>query len=733
MLVLILMVSALPFSVAAGELDGQLVILHTNDTHGHDNNVEGSSLGTGAVSGLKKAYEAKGADVLLLSAGDAVQGTPLVNVSQGENAIQFMNAAGYDAMAIGNHEFDYGFERLLELEEMADFPMLAANITSKESGKLSFTANTIITLKSGRKVGIFGLTTPETMTSSHPDSVKGVNFDEDVELLSVAEGQVNELQKAGCDFIIALSHLGTDAHSSPNRSIDVAAHIGGIDLIIDGHSHTTLEKGLWESGTLIVSTGEYLNNIGLVVEKGGKLSASLVSDDSQGRDTALDKKIQAKYDEIQEEYSRVFAETEVDLNGTRQGGDITDAEGNVIASFPANEGNRVSETNLGAFAADAQLYGAEKVSGMEVDVSIVNGGNVRASIPKGGISMNDIITVFPFANTISIIKMTGAELLEALEAACYCTPDSTGAFPQIAGMSFTLDIGVPYEKGARYPDSTYYAPANPGSRVKDVVIGGHSLDLEATYTIATNDFLAAGGDSYYAFKKPNEENGVNTGYALEDSLIDYIAEALNGVIDKRYTSATGRISIINRPDKTAGDFSDLPYTSWFFTAASYVLFTGTMNGYGTDTFLPAKSMTRAEFYQTLYNFAGNPENDGHSPFTDVDPRRWYASAASWAASSGLAEGKKKGAFAPYDYITRQEMAKSFVAFMELHGLELPEPEADLTVFTDSGEIAPWAVDSMKICVDLNIINGSGKKINPKGNVTRAQLAQIFYNFSKINK
>ncbi len=534
-------VSAADLPEGLTDLEGKLVVIHTNDTHGRD--LEGVYT-TAAVAQLKQDLTAAGADVLLLSAGDASQGTPLVNLSMGSTAIDFMNLAGYDAMATGNHEFDWGLDNLKGLAQDAEFPILAANLTYTESGELVFGDSIVFTTDSGLKVGVFGLATPETATKAHPDKVKGVSFAAGQELYDVAQQQVDKLNAEGCDYIIALSHLGDSAESAPNRSVDLLDHVTGIDLMVDGHSHTTLPEGDTSHGdTLRVSTGEYLNNIGVVVYDAASDTgtARLLSSTTEGDQTVLDytgsdpdvlAAIEAVNAEVEQELGKVFAKTEVLLNGER------------------DPGVRTEETNLGDFAADAILWSARQALGEDkVDLALTNGGGIRAAIPVGDISMKTMKTVFPFGNEVATVTVTGAELLEALEAATFCTPTAVGAFPQVSGVQFTIDTTVPYENGEMYPNSTYYAPAKPGSRIKNVTVNGQPLDLNAEYVVATNDFTAAGGDTYGAFlgKTPYK-----TGVALEQALVDYTATVLEGVItEKDYGKPAGRITVNTAPVPTA--------------------------------------------------------------------------------------------------------------------------------------------------------------------------------------
>jgi len=523
---------------------GRLVILHTNDVHGRAvADPAGKVLGYAAIAQYKKDLEAAGDSVLLLDAGDASQGTPLVNLSMGKTAIEFMNAAGYDAITPGNHEFDWGLDNARQLAGLADFPMLSANIINHLEGDLTFVAHKIFDMPNGMKVGVFGLTTPETMTKAHPDKVRGIDFLQGEALYEAARKQVEELKAAGADIIVLLSHLGMDEESAPNRSQDVLENATGIDLVIDGHSHTLLEKGKKVGDTLVVSTGYNGQNLGVVVYDGEKFTASLFA--GLGKSAVVEVEgvpysalLSAKLDPevaelvnstnraVKEELSKVFAKTEVFLNGER------------------DPGNRTEETNLGDFAADAILWAARQALGDQVAAAITNGGGIRASIQVGDITMNDMKTVFPFGNEVSVLEVKGSELLEALEAATSATPKALGAFPQVSGIVFSIDTTVPYENGEQYPDSTYYAPAKPGSRVKIEPVGGQPFDPEALYIIATNDFTAAGGDTYYAFRYPNATSGYKTGVALEDALVNYVTTVLGGVVGQDYANPQGRITVI---------------------------------------------------------------------------------------------------------------------------------------------------------------------------------------------
>ena len=700
---------------AGDSMAGKVVILHTNDTHGGDAAGE-KSIGTAGVAQLKKDFEAAGATVLLLSAGDAIQGDPLVNLDKGASAIEFMNAAGYDAMCPGNHEFDYGRDNLEELAGKAEFPILCANLVNKSTGKPIFEANKVFELEGGKKIGVFGLATPETASKANPKYVEGLEFLQGEKLYACAQKQVDELKAAGCDLIVCLGHLGVDEGSEPNRSIDVASHVNGIDLFVDGHSHSdneTIAAAAGGSnvvnGALIVSTGTKLANVGVYIcgeePEYGYVSAG----EYTGSDPDVAKLIDDRSAAVDSELSAVFAKSEVLLDGNRA------------------PGVRTQETNLGDFAADAILWQAREYLGGDdkVDAAFTNGGGIRDSIAAGDVTMKTMKTVFPFGNAVYTLDLTGAQILEMLEANTNTTPTANGGFPQVSGLSFTIDTTVPYVNGEKYGDTTFYAPAQPGARVKDVKVGGEPLDLDKTYTLATNDFTAAGGDAYYVLTQA--ANGYNTTVSLEDALVNYTREVLGGVITaEKYGESAGRITIVK---DILSDYADLESGAWYADAARYVLTEGYMAGTGKGNFAPNGTVTRGTVYQTLYNMAGKPAVAEPATFTDV-AGKWYADAAAWAEDEGLTTGTGKGEFSGDKAMTRQELAKVFSDYAAMNCI-LSTEEGDLSAYSDADQVAAWARDGVESAVALGIIKGNKDKLNPTGTAVRTELAQILKNYDAL--
>lgn len=440
----------------------ELIVLHTNDMHGRvlpgDSDGMGLSRLSTLVKGVREAYP----HVLLLDAGDALHGMPIVTLEKGASMVRLMNAMGYEAMTTGNHEFNYGAKRVLELAAMADFPFLAANVR-KEDGSL-LVQEYVLKHYEGLRVAVFGLATPETLTKAHPDGVKGLRFEDPV---ATAKRMVDTL-KDQADILIALVHLGLDAGTRPEyRSSAIAENVAGIHLIVDGHSHDRLEHGLKVKDTWIVSAHEYNKALGKVVmrldgEGTVSVDASLIPKET-GMAAPEDPEVKTLIDAIlakqEAALSEVIGRTSIRLDGDR-------------------EQIRVGETNLGNLVADAVL----EASGAEL--VFINAGSMRASAESGEIPLRKIIEILPFGNTIVIKKITGKALKTVLEIGASSYPAPDGSLLHVAGMRYAID------------------PLQPeGSRVEHVEIGGLPLHPEKTYLVATNDYLAAGGSEMTVLKE----------------------------------------------------------------------------------------------------------------------------------------------------------------------------------------------------------------------------------------
>ena len=685
----------------AGELAGEIVILHTNDVHGAISSYA-------KVAALKAEYEAKGAEVLLMDAGDYIQGEPYVSVSQGETAIRLMNYVGYDVATIGNHEFDYGYENLAELAAAAEFPIIAANVMY--NGKTAFEANTVFELESGVKVGVFGLSTPETATKAHPGKIKGVTFLSGDDMNKAAQAQVDELTAAGCDYIICLGHLGIDDSSKGYRSVDLLEAVTGIDVFIDGHSHSSLDdvkalvgKDCKVGDTLLTSTGTKLATVGAVVISEDGISIESVDlEKYEGSDDVVEEAAQLVIDEVDAAYGEVFAKSEVELCGEKA------------------PGNRTEETNNGDLIADAILWQAKKDGSLPVAdenvIAITNGGGIRAAIAAGDITKKDVNTVLPFGNTVAYVTVKGSVLLEALEASTYCTPAAVGAFPQVAGIEFTVDTNKAYDQGEQYPGSTYYAPASI-NRVTIESINGKAFDPEATYVVVTNDFLAAGGDTYYAF---SVSTSVDTGIPMDEAVMSYITEELKGVVTaEKYGEPQGRITVLEPV------FTDVVEGKWYYDAVMTAYEKELMNGVTANTFEPLTAMNRAMLVTMLYRLEGSPAVEGNvsETFTDCKDTAYYANAVLWAFQNEIVTGRGETTFEPLSNLTRQEMAVILYNYMKYKGAdEVTEPELS---YSDADKVASWATAAVAYCTQTELMNGvTAETFDPAGSANRAMGATV---------
>ncbi|MBP8692488.1 MAG: 5'-nucleotidase C-terminal domain-containing protein [Sedimentibacter sp.] len=493
-LVVLLILSSFSFAFGQDAETVKITVIHTNDTHAR---LEGSSseIGFAKIATLIKEAKAANPNTLVLDAGDTLHGMPIVNISKGLNAIKVLEAAGYDYMTLGNHDFNYGKDRLFELRDLSKVGMLSANIVD-EKGEYVFTPYAIKEV-GGVKVGIFGLSTPDTVIVTHPKNVEGLTFKDPVE---VSKEIVKELE-GKADVIIALAHVGLD-ESSTVTSKAIAEEVDGIDLIIDGHSHTLLENGLLVNGTLIVQTKNYGANLGYVdieVANGQvtNMSARLLPVENTAEvvpDPDLAAYIESINPKNDPAFQVVVAKTDVYLDGVR-------------------ENVRTRETNLGNLSADA----ARAATG--ADVAFVNGGGIREDVPVGDITKAKIAAIFPFGNLIVVKKITGEDLKAMLEWSVSDYPAAKGAFLQVSGLEFSFD------------------PAKEaGSKVLEVKVGGQPLDLTKEYTVAVNDFMAAGGDGYEMLANYKVEAEYGT---YEEIVIDYLTT--NGT---KGSEVSGRIKVV---------------------------------------------------------------------------------------------------------------------------------------------------------------------------------------------
>lgn len=668
---------------AKAEMAGKTVILHTNDVHGA---VEGYAY----IAQLKADYEAKGAEVILVDAGDFSQGTTYVSSTKGADAVTMMNAAGYDVVTLGNHEFDYGYAQLKENMSKAKFKVVCADVFN-EDGTPIFDANYTYTTKSGVKVGFFGMETPETQTKANPALIKGLTFATGDAFTKAAADQVAALKDA--DVVICLAHLGVDAESAPYRSTDLYAAVKGIDFIVDGHSHTVMTKG--EKGEPIQSTGTAFANIGVIVidDASKKIESNSLYEikEDTAKDATVATAAKTIVDRVDKEYGVVFAKSEVTLNGAK-----------------APNGNRDSETNNGDLITDAMLWKVmQNKEGLTVDadhvVAITNGGGIRAAIKPGDVTKKDINTVLPFGNTVAVIYVTGAELLEALEASTFSTPTAVGGFPQVSGINFTIHTGKAYDKNdTTYPESTYYGPKTI-NRVVINSVNGKEFKANEVYAVVTNNFCAAGGDTYYAFKAASAQ--FDTGIPLDEAVMEYVTKELKGVIGEQYAAPQGRVTYFN-------PFKDVKTTSWYFNYMIHLYEDGVISGTSATTYTPDAKLSWAAALKLLL------VSHGDLKAADATGADWSKNVIAKAAELGLVAADLDGTKA----ISRLEFCQ---VAAKLNKLAESKTESKFTDCTDGYVMA---------LVDAKVINGMTETtFEPAASLTRAQIAKIIYQLNLIEK
>ncbi|MDJ1183847.1 bifunctional metallophosphatase/5'-nucleotidase [Roseofilum casamattae] len=482
----------------------ELRLLHTNDHHAHLEPVKAGDKGTlggiaqrkTLIDRLRQESEANHQPLLLLDAGDVFQGTLYFNTYQGQADLEFYNRLDYDAMTVGNHEFDRGQEPLAEFIQGADFPVLSANLDVNSSSPLfGLTKPWIILERDREKIGIIGLTTDRTPELSNVG--EGIVFQDPI---VTARKSVAELSKQGINKIVALTHLGIA------QDLQLAQQVDGIDVILGGHSHTKLGeipgaenpypivRKTPNGDPILVATdwewGKYLGDLQVEFDRQGKLTqwnGNLHAiDETIPADPEFETILQDLRQPIQAMKAEMIGETSVRLNGDR-------------------DEIRRKATNLGTLIAEAML---SKTKGSGAQVAITNGGGIRASIARGPIAFGQVLEVLPFGNTIIQIELTGEQIAETLEYGVSQIEHGGGCFPQVAGLQFSWDATLPVGSRVtnikmRQPDGAYVP-----------------LNNRETYRVVTTKFLYKGGDGYSGFQQG--QNKLDTGYLLSDSLIEYI-------------------------------------------------------------------------------------------------------------------------------------------------------------------------------------------------------------------
>lgn len=493
-LAVVLVIACITGVLVMSSRSKEITVYFTNDIHSYiDNNVEDEN---GLTYSKVAALKAGTKNALLVDAGDHIQGTAYGGMDNGATIIELMNAAGYDAATLGNHEFDYGMDGCMAAIDAAEFPYVSCNFRYESNGITGEAVlNSYVMLKSGgKKLAFVGITTPESITSSAPayfqdengNYIYGIDGGDDgSELYADVQAAIDDAAAAGADYIFALGHLGVDTSSGPWTSRNVIANTSGLDAFIDGHSHTTIEMETVtdKAGNPVVltQTGSYLSAVGkLTISADGVITTALL----RGEDLAdlapasAVKKIEESWiAEINDSLGEVIGVAEIVL-------DNYDSDGNRLV--------RKQSTNTGDFAADALYYLFDEM-GMDVDVAVMNGGGVRNTAITGELTYLTCKEIHTFGNVACLLQVTGQQLLDALEwGSKGITADGSaenGSLLHVSGLQYTLDLS--YDSTVQFDDKDVWTgPPTGDYRVKDVRIlnkqtGAYEpLDLTATYNLA---------------------------------------------------------------------------------------------------------------------------------------------------------------------------------------------------------------------------------------------------------
>lgn len=701
---------------AADEKSNDIVILHTDDAHCGVND----NLGYAGVAAYKAEMQKTHNYVALVDCGDAIQGESIGTLSAGAYLVDIMNEVGYDFATFGNHEFDYKLPQLAKLTKQAKYQYLACNFKyiGKGTSDLNYKPYEIVTY-GDKKVAFIGIVTPESFTKSTPAYFQDesgnyiYSFSEDetgTALYETVQKTVDEARAAGADYVIAMGHLGNEGITDRWTSKAVIANTTGIDAVLDGHDHIAgVQKVANKDGKQIVLTepGTKFENLGkLTIKTDGTITAELISPkEFTEKDAGITAYITKLTDTFKEYVSKVVAKSSIALPDK-------DENGNRLV--------RNHETALGDLCADAFRVM------MDADIGIMNGGGIRKPIKAGDITLDNILSVFPWGNLPCKMEVTGQTVLDMLEMGAINYPEESGGFLSVSGLKYTIMAGVP--SSIELTDKGEFSKVAGKYRVTNVQVLNKKtneyepLDLNKTYTLGGIDYtILYCGDGFTMFNDSKVLKAGDASYTDAQMVVDYIENKLGGTIGEEYAKPQGRISVN----------TDIKGSDWFYEAVNYVLSNGLMTGTSNTTFTPNGALTRGMLVTVLYRMAGSPKVEGKvsEKFSDCTDGSWYADAVLWASANKVVDGYEDGTFKPTKSITRQEMAKVLYGYDKIGG-KTAEGITEKLTYTDLDAIADWVLEAVTYCTAEKYLAGSNGAFSPKGTATRAMGAKVLMNMTK---
>ena len=642
------------------------VIYYTNDIHGVYEN----------MAKIKALAEKE--DAILVDAGDAIQGSIATTLTKGQAMVDVMDAVDYDVQIPGNHEFDFGMDRFMEIDRLRDY--VCVNLKTLDDGKLVMEPYKIIDADGDPsteddQIAFVGAVTPLTIGSTTPAFFQDENGDwaytflsdgTGEELYNAAQEAIDAAKNEGADYVICVGHLGEELGTNPYMSSDLIRNTVGFDALIDAHAHDIVEekwvKDKNGEDVLMTQTGTKLAYVGrMEIASDGTISARLIDVATL---TETDPEVQAVVDQIAEQINEVSLAV------------IADSEVALQFNDPVT-GKRLirhAETNLGDFITDAY----RGVLGTEIGMA--NGGGIRANVEIGDVTNGDLIAVHPFGNTMCIAEVTGQQILDALEMGVMFYPGESGSFLQVSGLTYELHSYIP--SGVKLSAEGDFLGVDGEYRVKNVMVGGEPMDVNKIYTLGSHNYLLQSG----AYTMFNDAKILRDEIMPDnEALITYIKDNLGGVLKAdgyENPYGAGRITVV---DEAPVDVS--------------------------------AKVTRGLAVKMLYEL-------------EMEESAATADAVRWAKENGIAAGYTDGTFGENDLVTRQQMATFLHKYAMYKGIDVSVGEdTNILSYDDFMEISDYAFPALQWACGSGVMKGrTDGTLDPRGTIIYSEAQWMIRNY-----